>query len=411
MSTLVSKKVEEAIAARNNLDLAEFRSVNNKLSPNLGGEGSNLSVNINKPANMFVGSSAVPANYQQDSEKQVNLFLNNHSVYRFINTTERSADLIDEKEQVYNNLNVGLQLGLKRRFLNTAMASANFVINGTANNGYPVQMSDLGIAIAAVQTHGLAEKVSILAPYLPQAFLNGSGSTRFFSPKKQDELFDNVLGSFAGADLIGTVADSNRAAAAGLPSTTAAASVEGDTFITVAATSAVIPAGTMFSIAGVYACDISGNQIVHPQTGAPTLASFATPLDVPAGSTAIPLGKAIFVNSAPADNWRGQPYSNGELSVGGGVAFVSALPASGAAITQLNAGKQAILVYGDRAMAVATATPATTDTVYETSISNYGVAYRFMRQGDPKAGGTHYRMDAIAGFSGVYSCAAVAVVF
>lgn len=411
MSVLVSKKVEEAIAAANNLDLAEFSSVHNKLSPNLGGEGSNLSVNIRPPSQMWVGSSKVPDTYQKQSEKQVNLFLNNYSVYDALNTVERSADLIDEKEQVYTNLNLGLQLGLKTQFLNTALASANIVINGTSNAGYPVQMSDLGLAIAAVRTYGLADKVSALIPDIAMSFLNGSGSTRFYSPKKQDDLFDNKLGSFAGADVISTIVDSTRQAAAGLPTSTNAASVEGDTYVRVAATSAVIPAGTMFTISGVYALDIRGNQVINPQTGAPALASFATPVDVPVGSTALPIGKALFVNGGASASWRGQPYSNGELSVGAGVAFVSALPASGATITQTNAGKRAIAIYGDRAMAVATATPSTTDTNYETTISQYGVAYKFMRQGDPYQGVTHYRMDAVAGFSGVYAPAAAVVLF
>lgn len=415
-SSLIAKTIEETLAGVNNLDLAEFRSVNNKLSPNTGGQGSVLSVSINKPAKTWVGTSAVPDDYQQDQEKKVNVVLNNHSAYRFINTTERSTDLIDETEQVYKNLNAGVQLLLKKRFYNCALSSANFALNGSAMGGYPVQMSDLGTAVAAVKTFGLADKISCLIPELSMAALNGSASTRFYSPKKQDEIFDNNLGSFAGADILTTIVNGTHRAAPGLPAATSAASLDGDTFITVPATTQAIPAGTMFTIDGVYACDLEGNPIVNPQTGAQVLASFATPIDIPAGATAIPLGKSIFFNGTSSTVWQNRPnfmvpFSNGEYSVGGGVSFVSALPASGAAITQINANKRSMVIYGDRALAVATATPATTDTVYEKAISDYGVGYKFYRQGSVDKGGTAYRIDAIAGFSGVYTPACVTLLY
>jgi len=404
-SQLLSKQINEAVAPSLNLSLAEFASVNAKLRPDTVDDGSTVMFYVNKPVDTWEGSSARPSNYQEDQEKAVPVKMRNIAAEINLGSVEMTNDIIDKDAQVISRLKVGMQRHLKYRFYNTALATANFAITAnSANNGY---WGAIQQAIAAVKTYGLADETSILCPDVAMATLQQFGAQVFYSPEIQGRVFENRLGKIGTTDFITTNLNAY-AASANLPVSVAANAQDGDSIITVASTSALIPAGTMFTIAGVFALDIDGNPIM--QGGSPVLASFCTPIDVQAGSTAIPLGKAIFsAASAGSATWQEHTFSNAGVSIGGGIATVSALPTSGAAITQINAGKSAIIVYGDRALAAVTATPARTAAVDENVNTDFGVGIRTIVQWNPDKGKTNFRMETIAGFSGVYSQAAVAV--
>jgi len=405
VSQLLSKQINKAVAPSLNQSLAEFASVNAKLRPDTVDDGSTTMFYVNKPVDTWEGSSARPSGYNEDQEKAVPVKMRNIAAEINLGTVEMTNDVIDEDAQVISRLKVGMQRHLKYRFYRTALATANYAITATsADNGY---WGAIQKAIAAVKTYGLADETSILCPDVAMATLQRFGAQVFYSPEIQGKVFENRLGKIGTTDFLTTNLNAY-AGTATLPSTVAAAAADGDTYIAVAATTALIPAGTMFTIANVFALDIDGNQII--ENGSPVLASFTTPIDIPIGSTALPLGKAIF-SAGTANNatWQGQTFSNGGVSIGGGIATVSALPAANAAITQINAGKTAIIVYGDRAVAAVTATPARTSAVDENVNTDFGVGIRTTVQWNPDKGKTNFRMETIAGFSGIYSQAAVAV--
>jgi hypothetical protein len=413
MSLLLSKPVVVAQAGALNYELPEFDSVSRKLTPDVKGEGSNIQIYVNRPSKVWKGQDEMPEGYKQDQEKRVDVYVHNYSAIKSLGTVEKTADIIDQEEQVIALMRTGIQRELKTDFLNSAIASANTIIRPqNPTTAQPISWGDVSLAISRVLESGVCgSKITVLGSASAFSYLLGAAASNFWSQKAQDEIFNGRIRNFDGADLIKTIIPTIRPTASGLPSATAAAASEGDKFITVAATTSLIPAGTMFTIDGVYALDLSGNNIYDLQ-GSPVLAVFATPLDVPAGSTAIPLGKSIFVDTSPGNaTFAGQFFSNLDVGVGGGAQFVSSLPANNAAITQVNGAKNCLVVYSDLAMAAAAAAPAEVAAPEQHVESRFGVSMRTYMLTTPKGGKTDIRMDTIAGFSGVYSPGACALLF
>jgi len=415
ISSLLSKQINNAVAPTLNQSLAEFASVSSKLRPDTVDAGSTVMQYVNKPVNTWEASSQRPADYQEDQEKAVPVKLNNIAAEINLGSVELTNDVIDKESQIVSRLRTGMQRHLKTRFYNALLAASNFAItpDGT-NNSY---WGSLQAGIAAAYTYGLADQTSILCPNIAMAKLQQAGAQVFFSPEIQGRVFENRLGKIGETDFLTTnlnVVATNVATALAAATVTTAPN-DGDSVlnVTAASVSTIIPAGTMFTIAGVYALDIEGNQILNA-AGTPQLASFCTPVSVDLQYGKLPLGKSIFFSSSPLTSsvWQGSTFSNGGINIGGGIATVAT--ASGfdwedAVPTQINAGKTAILVYGDRAACAITATPARTAAVDENVNNAFGVGIRTIVQWNPNLGKTNFRMETIAGFSGVYSQAAVAV--
>jgi hypothetical protein len=420
---LLSKPVVTAAAAALNQDLAEFDSVSRDLKPETVGIGSTVKVYVGQPTPVFKHANKVPADYNPGQEKVVDIILGSYSTFRDLGTVASTNDLINKQIQITARDVVGMKREIKRDFGFGLMAAANvsFAAKGQSWAGgpsSPISWQDVGQAIELIADAGLAERMSILVPTGAQSSLLGASSTNFWSAKTQDEVFNNRLGEFGGADIIKTnitLRGPTAAQAALLNGASYGPVAEGDNALTLsAATTGVIPAGTMFQFSGVYALDMEGRPIFDPYTGAQLLASFAVPFDVPAGSTVLPLGKSIFISTTPDQTqWgNGNYFSNFGSGIGGGLATISKLPVSGTnAISVTNAGKNVVLAYGDMGFAAISAKPTKIGVWDEFTEEDYGVAVRHAVQGALRGGVTEFRMDAILGFQGVYAPAVCAVIF
>lgn len=420
---LLSKPVVTAAAAALNQDLAEFDSVSRDLKPETVGIGSTVKVYVGQPTPIFKHQNAVPTTYNPGQEKVVDIVLGSYSTFRDLGTVASTNDLINKQIQITARDIVGMKREIKRDFGFGLMAAANVALTAKGQSwaggpSSPIAWQDVGQAIELIADAGLAERMSILVPTGAQSSLLGASSTNFWAPKTQEEIFNNRLGEFGGADIIKTnitLRGPTAAVASYVNGLSYGAVSEGDNALTLtAATTQVIPAGTMFNLAGIYALNMEGNPIFDPYTGAQLLASFAVPFDVPVGSTVLPLGKSIFINTAPgATTWgNGNYFSNFGSGIGGGLATVSALPVSASnAITVINAAKNVVIVYGDMAFAAISAKPSKIGVWDEFTETDYGVSIRHAVQGVLKGGVTEFRMDAILGFQGIYSPAACAVIF
>jgi len=418
---MLSKHVNVQAAATLNQNLAEFESVSNKLRPETRGQGSTANIYINKPSKVVIHSAdGIPDDYQEDQEKVVTVVLGSYITYKKLGTVESSNDVLDKEEAIIANMRVGLERQLKRQFgfgllstANTAFAAKGQTWGGQTNT--PIAWGDVAQGIELVSDSGLADKVSVLVPTGAQSSLLGASATNMWSPATQDKIFNNKLGEFSGADIVKTNITLRGPATNVLDDLEYEAVSEGDNALTLTAPTTVeIPAGTMFKLAGIYALSIEGEPIFDPYTGAQMEASFATPITVPVGSTTLPLGKQIYVDTSPGSaKWGNSHYfSDFGVSAGGGVQFLSALPDNEEnAITITNQGKNVVLVYGDRSFAVCTNAPAPLGVKEEHTESRFGVAIRTAMQGGIRKNSTEYSMCAIAGFSGCYAPACTAILF
>lgn len=462
-TTLLSKPVVTAQAAALNRNMAEFASVSNKLTPETKGEGSTIQIYVQKPAKTWKGQDEMPDGYVPDQEKEVNVVLENYTNIKWVGTVERTNDLIDEQTQLLAPMRVGIQQELKRDFQRNLLATANSVIVANGQNGSSqqptgrVDWGDVAQAIARVETSvvGDGNDISILMPNSAQATLLGASATNYWSDSTQDKIFNNKLGKFGGADIIvnglqGTIPLFNNGGTLAISATPS----EGQNFLQVAAVNPLnINPGALFYIRTgannyINALDMEGNQIMDPYTNAPARAIFSCPVDFrsvasyntsafPATITSIPLGKSMFTNSPAGQNvnfW-GSKFSNngvqaqfnqwgGNNGTGGGVQFLSRLPASGdvlVPVLPMRAGGDSnpnnvqgfnfCLVYSKLAMAAAAAAPSPLATKEEYTESRGGISVRTSIQGYTKTGKKEYRMDAIAGFQGVYTPGCVAVIW
>lgn len=443
MATLLSKRINTAEAAALNYDLGEFASVESNYSPNVQDKGSNIAVFVRPPANVVTGVDRVPDNYVRNQEKVVNIRLENMFSYDELGSVERTADVIDEDAQILAPLRTGLQLALKDRFWNGLSATANTVIQATGNNSgqqntVKCDWGDIFKAVARVQESlvGTGDDINVLIPSTATAIVAGASLGQYVSPNEQSKIFKNVLGEAFGANIIQTRVPGFRTTVSSMPTLSNTNIQDGDSWLNVTSTTAFIPAGTVYTVAGITACDLRGNDVIDPVTNAPALALFGTPIDIPVGSTRIPLGKQIFSNAAAGfANWGDTFYSNNAISniknwgtatagadgnpkfpttnnggVGGGVSFVRITGTPGA-LTQVNGGKNMILVYSKKAFAAATAVPGIMGTYEEYVDKHFSVPIRSSIGATPRGGVKELRMETIVGFSGVYAPGAVAIVF
>jgi len=417
---LLKKPVVAVAAAKLNEEMGEFASVSRKITPESKGKGSQIQVYVNRPSEVVAGVS-IPPGFDQGSEKQVNIQLNPYFTTKWVNTVEKTNDLIEEEEQILAPLRVGIQHEAKKQFLNLGIATANTAITATSTATSPFQMADIAKAIAQVKMSGVGGKVHVLIPSDAAAIAAGS-QWSMFTAGPNEKLFNNDLGSFYGATWHETNISGVRS-----PLTSgvalAASPVEGQTWLDVTGVTSgvLIPAGTQFTIAGVYAVDIYGNTL-------PTLANFATVIDVlPSGTTAsLPIGKALFsktgtqslVGPIPGSsglNWNASPTNPQDMYQGAptpsnGLAFVSALPSAGAALTPKSSSTGSIVVYSELALAFAAASPNEMARKEEHLIRpGGGIPILVGVQGTNESGVANYRMDAIWGLSGVYAPGACVV--
>jgi hypothetical protein len=420
---LLSKPVVTAAAAALNQDLAEFDSVSRDLKPETVGIGSTVKVYVGQPTPVFKHQNRVPSDYNPGQEKVVDIILGSYSTFRDLGTVASTNDLINKQIQITARDVVGMKREIKRDFGFGLMAAANVAISakGQAWAGgpsSPIAWQDVGQALELIADAGLAERMSILVPTGAQSSLLGASSTNFWSPKTQEEVFNNRLGEFGGADIIKTnitLRGPTSAVANYVNSLEYGPVAEGDNALTLTEpTTQKIPAGTMFNLTGIYALDMEGKAIFDPYTGEQMLASFSVPFDVPVGSTVLPLGKSIFVSTTPGQTtWgNGNYFSNFGSGIGGGLATISALPVSGTnEIEVTNAGKNVVIAYGDMGFAAISAKPTKIGVWDEFTEEDYGVAVRHAVQGALRGGVTEFRMDAILGFQGIYSPAVCAIIF
>jgi len=414
---LLRKPVVAVAAAKLNEEMGEFASVSRKITPETKGKGSQIQVYVNRPSEVVAGVS-IPTGWDQGSEKQVNVTLNPYFTTKWANTIEKTNDLIEEEDQILAPLRVGIQHEAKKQFLNLGIATANTAITATPNpqTNSPFQMSDIAKAIAQVKMSGVGGDVHVLIPSDAAAIAAGS-QWSMFTQGPNEKLFNNDLGSFYGAKWHETNISGVRSPlTSGV--TVGTAPVEGQTFLSLSGLTVgqTIPAGTQFTVQGIYAVDVYGNQL-------PTLANFAFLSDVTvstATNQVVPIGKALFTKTgsqaSPAGlNWNASPTNPQDMYQGAptpanGLAFVSALPAAATPVSGKTGTTGSIVVYSSLALAFAAASPAEISRKEEFLVRpNGGIPILVGVQGTNESGVANYRMDAIWGLSGVYAPGACVV--
>jgi len=417
---LLRKPVVAVAAAKLNEEMGEFASVSRKITPETKGKGSQIQVYVNRPSQVFTGTS-IPTGYDPGVEKQVNIQLNNYANSKWVNTIEKTNDLIEEEEQILAPMRVGLQHEAKTQFYNLGLATANQTFQGTVNpqTNLPFQMVDIAKAIAAVKMSGVGGKVHVLIPSDAAAIAAGS-QWPMFTQGPNEKLFNNDLGSFYGATWHETNVSGIRQQVFTSATTIGATAQEGQTWLTLNDPSFTvglkIPGGTQFTVAGVNAVNVYGN----PISSLATFAVLADTVVTTAGSVVVPIGKALFTSAATQANPAGlnwglnptvpQPPYGSSIGSGSSLAFFTTLPQNAAAVTQVNAGKGTIIVYSELALAFAAASPAEMARKEEYLVRpNGGIPILVGVQGTNESGVANYRMDAIWGLSGVYApgCATV----